>query len=171
MADAIVSGMLIRDARMDDLAAINGIYNHYVLTSTCTLQLDPSTHAERAEWFLAHGGRYPVVVAETDGEVVGWASLSPYHVRPGYRPAVEDSVYVHHDRRARGVGGKLLAELLGRATLLGHHTVIGMIAADERPSLALHERFRFEKVGHLREVGEKLGRRVDVVFMQRMLRS
>ena len=169
MADVIVSAMLIRDARMDDLAAINGIYNHYVLTSTCTLQLDPCTHIERAEWFLAHGGRYPAVVGEVEGEIVGWASLSPYHARPGYRPTVEDSVYVRHDRRARGVGSKLLAELLGRASAFGHHTVIGMIGSDQPPSLALHERFDFEKVGHLREVGEKLGQRVDVVFMQKML--
>ena len=127
------------------------------------------THAERAEWFVAHGGGYPVLVAEVDADVVAWASLSPYHPRPGYLPAVEDSVYVRHDRRAQGVGGKLLEELLARGSAFGHHTVIGMIAADQQPSLALHERFGFEKVAHLREVGVKLGRRLDVVFMQRML--
>src|SRR5262245_36232976 len=169
MRNAKVPAMLIRDARMDDLAAIDGIYNHYVLTSTCTMQIDPSTQAERAEWFLAHGGPYPAIVAEVDGEVVGWGSLSPYHVRPGYRPAVEDSVYVRHDRRERGIGGKLLAALLARAEALGYHTVIGSITADQEPSLALHARFGFDKVAHLREVGEKLGRRVDVVFMQKML--
>src|SRR5690349_7215204 len=84
----------IRLATANDLAAINSIYNHYVLRSTCTYQTEPSTERERAEWFDAHGGNYPVTVGEREGKVVSWASISPFHRRAAYRPTVENSVYV-----------------------------------------------------------------------------
>jgi L-amino acid N-acyltransferase len=160
---------LIRPARVDDLGAINAIYNHFVLHSACTYQEEPSTEQERAAWFAAHGQEYPVTVAEVDGVVVGWGSLSRFHPRSAYRKTVENSVYVRHDLHRRGVGSLLLADLLERAKSVGHHSIIALIDSGQQGSVALHERYGFERVAHLREVGIKFGRWGDVFYLQKML--
>ncbi len=157
--------MRVRAATVGDLESIESIYAHYVRTSTCTMQLEVGTMAERQRWFDNHGGRYPVIVAD-DGEVIGWASLSPYHARPGYAVTVEDSIYIRHDQRGRGIGKALLRELLARAYA---HSIIAMISADQPASLRLHEQAGFTKVAHLVEVGRKFDRFIDVVFLQKFL--
>jgi L-amino acid N-acyltransferase YncA len=159
----------LRDAVPGDAEAIGAIYNHYVLSSTCTYQTEPDTGAQRAAWLADHGDRYPVVVAELEGEVVGWGCLSRYQSRAGYAPTVENSVYVRHDLHGRGIGGALLAELIRRGVSLGYHSMLAGISADQAASVALHEKLGFHEVGRLREVGLKFGRRLDVVWLQRML--
>ena len=120
---------VLRPGTTDDLAAINAIYNHSVLYSTATYQTEPSTEVERAAWFAAHGPQHPVIVAELDGRVVGWGSLSLFHARAAFARTVEESVYIHHDFLRRGLGKAILAELLARAKALGHHRVIAAISA------------------------------------------
>lgn len=159
----------IRLAAASDLAAINEIYNHYVHTSTCTYQKDPSSAQERAEWFAGHDALHPITVAEQDGEIVGWGALSAFRGRWGYRHTVENSVYVSAHQHRRGIGGTLLGDLIDRARALGHHTIVAGISADQHGSVALHKRFGFIEVGHLREVGHKFDEWLDVVFLQRML--
>ena len=159
----------IRDMRDVDLAAVNAIYNHYVLHSTCTYQLEPESDAGRVAWFREHGPAYPLLTAERDGKVVGWASLSRFNPRCGYATTVENSVYVDHAWRRRGVGSALLAELVARGNALGHHTIIAGIDGEQAPSIALHARFGFTDAGRLRHAGHKFGRWLDVVYMQLML--
>ncbi len=158
--------LTIRDATPADLEAIDDIYNHYVRTSTATYQLDPEPIESRRAWFAAHAGRYPVLVAVESSEVVGWASLSPFHPRAAYAGTVENSVYVRHDRHRRGTGAALLAALVERARASGFHTIVALIDSEQAPSLALHTRFGFTEVGHLAEVGRKFDRWLDVVYMQ-----
>ena len=160
---------ITRAALIDDLDAINAIYNHFVLYSTCTYQEEPSTAEERAAWFAAHGPQHPVTVAEQDGVVVGWGSLSKFHPRSAYRRTVENSVYVRHDLHRQGIGSLLLADLIERAKSIGHRSIIALIDSTQRGSLSLHERHGFVRVGHLREVGIKFGRPGDVIYLQRML--
>ena len=159
----------LRLATCADLPIINAIYNHYVLHSTCTYQTVPSTDEERAKWFAAHGEKHPVIIVERDGEVIGWGSLSKLHERQAFANSVEDSIYLRHDCIGKGLGRVLLAELLKRAQNIGHHTVLGAISADQESSIALHQKFGFEKVAHMREVGFKFGRWLDVVWMQKMV--
>lgn len=159
----------IRLATHADLPAINAIYNHFVLCSTCTYQSEPATAAEREAWFAAHGPEHPVTVAEIDGEVVAWASLSRFHARSAYARTVENSVYVRHDRHRRGLGSVLLADSIERARSLGHHTLLALIDAEQTASIELHRRHGFVQVARLREVGFKFGRWLDVVYLQRML--
>ncbi len=159
----------VREAAPADLTAVNAIYNHYVIHSTTTYDVEPVTEEERAAWFAAHDAAHPVLVAEDAGTVVGWGSLSTFRHRFGYRHTVEDSVFVRHDLLGRGIGTRLLVALIDRAKAAGHHTVIGGIDADQRASIILHERQGFREVARFREIGRKFDRWLDVVFMQRML--
>jgi phosphinothricin acetyltransferase len=164
-----VDALHIRPATAADLGAINDIYNHYVLHSTCTYQEEPSTADERAAWFAAHGPRHPVTVAESAGVVVGWGSLSRFHARSAYRFTVENSVYVRHDLHRRGIGRALLDDLIDRAAAAGHRSIMALIDASQAGSVSLHRRCGFETVGHLKQVGFKFGRWGDVLYMQRLL--
>ena len=161
--------VLNRLATEADLHAINAIYNHYVLHSACTYQLEPDSAADRRAWFDRHGHSHPVIVAEQRGDIVGWGSLSPFRAAAGYRHSVENSVYVRHDCHSRGIGGTLLRELIGLSRQLGHHTIIAIIDAEQAASIALHAKHGFREVARLREVGHKFDRWQDVVYMQLML--
>jgi L-amino acid N-acyltransferase len=159
----------LRPATEADLMAINDIYNHYVLHSTCTYQEEPESMEGRRQWFRHHGEEHPVIVAVANGEVTGWGSLSAYHVRSAYCRTVENSVYVHHEQHRRGIGSALLAELIHRARQLGHHAIIAGIDAEQKASVALHTRFGFQKVGHLNQIGFKFNRWLDVIYMELLL--
>ncbi|AUX45407.1 acetyltransferase [Sorangium cellulosum] len=160
----------IRLATEADLPAIDEIYALYVERSTCTFATTVPTPAERRAWLLAHGPAHPVTVAvERDGTVVGWGSLSTWNPREAYARSVEDSVYVREGHHRRGLGRRLLADLVSRAIVLGHRTIVAQIAGDQAPSLALHRALGFEDAGRLRDVGYKFDRWLDVVLMQRAL--
>jgi phosphinothricin acetyltransferase len=163
------NNVILRDASVSDLTAINDIFNHYVRNCTCAWSDEPTTLQERAEWFDSHGSTHPILVAQIGGEVVGWGSLSPFHHRSGYRFTVEDSLYIRPDSQGQGIGRMLLAELIRRAKALGYHSVMAMISADQGPSLALHAKFDFLDRGTLHEAGFKFQQWLDVVYMQKML--
>lgn len=156
----------LRPAVRADCPAINAIYNHYVLHDTCTFQEVESTLAERETWLAERGPTHPVFVAETEAGVVGWASLSRYHVRSAYRFTVENSIYVRHDQHGRGIGRLLLRRLLEAAREHGLRSIIAVITENRLASITLHERHGFVKVGHFHKVGFKFGRWLDVVYLQ-----
>ncbi|MFV0522927.1 MAG: GNAT family N-acetyltransferase [Acidimicrobiales bacterium] len=161
--------MQIRRATAADAEAVCAIYNLEVQTSTVTLDMVPRTVEEQRAYLGQRSGGLAVVVAEHEGRLAGFASLSFYRDRPGYRTSVEDSIYVGRDFQGRGVGVALLDELLTVATSHGFHAVFARIVGPQRPSVALHERFGFTLVGVERQVGRKFGRWHDVALMQRML--
>ena len=161
--------MLVRPATIDDAAAIGDIYNAEVTGSTVTFDLVPRTLSQQQEWLRARSGAHAVLVAEAAGEVVGFASLSPYRDRPAYSTTVEDSVYVRADRRAGGVGRALLEGLVDTARDHGFHAVVARIVGGHESSIALHASCGFVEVGTEREVGRKFGRWLDVVVMERIL--
>jgi L-amino acid N-acyltransferase YncA len=161
--------VVVRAATRGDLADINAIYNHYVLDSTATYQNEPDSLEERERWFANHGPAYPVLVAIGDGELLGWGALSRFHPRPAYLHTVEDSVYVHHLQRGRGIGRLLLSGLIARARPAGHHSIIALVSADQEASLRLHAACGFREAGRLREVGRKFARWLDVAYLQLLL--
>jgi phosphinothricin acetyltransferase len=163
------TAITIRPATESDLVAINDIYNHYVHHSTCTYQEEPEPLENRRVWFSHHGDEHPVIVAELSGQVVGWGSLSPYHARSAYRHTVENSVYVHQQYQRRGIGSLLLQDLIARARNLGHRAIIAGIDAGQPASVALHAKFHFEHVGHMKQVGFKFDRWLDVIYMELIL--
>jgi phosphinothricin acetyltransferase len=159
----------IRLATVEDVDAINDIYNHYVQSSVCTFHLEPVTRKKRSEWFEAHKGRYGVTVAEMDGAVVGWASLSNHRPRPAYDGTVESSVYIHKDFHRQGLGRVLMVDLIERARHVGFHTIVAGAEASQVASIGLHEQLGFVQVARFKEVGYKFGAWCDTVFMQLML--
>ena len=156
----------IRTANETDLAAINDIYNFYVDHSTCTYQTQAETMADRKAWFAAHGKSYPIFVAERNGEIVGWGSISRFHPRAGYRFAVENSIYLRKDSLRMGIGARLLELLIQESRRLGYHTIIAGISGEQTASIELHRKFGFTEAGRLREVGYKFDQWLDVIYMQ-----
>ncbi|MFM7891892.1 MAG: N-acetyltransferase family protein, partial [Actinomycetota bacterium] len=138
--------------------------------STATFDLVPrSIEAQRA-WITARSGAFSALVADDSAAgVIGFAALSTYRDRAGYRTTVENSVYVHRDHQRRGVGRLLLGALLEVARDSGFHTVIARIDSQSSGSLALHESLGFVVVGVERQIGRKFGRWLDSVIMQKML--
>lgn len=161
----------IRLATRDDLEAIRGIYNHYVERSTCTFQVEPDSAADRLRWFESHTPSHPIIVAESSGEVVGWAALSTWNSRCAYARTVEASVYVRHDIHRHGIGKALLLDLIDRARALGHRTIIGGTCTEQAASLKLQASVGFVRSGLLREVGHKFGRWLDVAYTQLLLNA
>ena len=163
--------MMIRPATCADLPDILDIYNEAVLNTTATYDYEPSTLEARETWFDEHArDHYPVFVAHNgDGRVVGWSSLSKFRPRVGYRFTGEDSVYVAADQRGRGIGKLLMPPLIDGARRLGLHALMAGIDADGQASLRLHARFGFQPVAHLKQVGRKFGRWLDVIYMELLL--
>ena len=160
----------VRDASADDLPAILAIYNDVIATTTAVYRDDPATLEDRQAWWQARVRQgYPVLVADQSGVIVGFASFGDFRAWPGYRFTVEHTVHVRSDCRGRGVGQLLMTALLSHGRALGKHVMMAGVDAENAGSIRFHERLGFERVGHLREVGFKFGRRLDLVFLQRML--
>jgi L-amino acid N-acyltransferase len=156
----------IRLATERDSETMRVIYNHAVAHSTASFDLEPRTLEEQQAWLVEHRKPYAAIVADENGTVVGWGSISRYARRPGYDPTGEVSVYVYPEHAGRGLGAALLQELLILARKNGFHTVIALITVENRSSIALAERAGFARVGSLREVGRKFDRWLDVAVYQ-----
>ena len=160
--------MRIRDATNADLQAILAIYNDVVTNTTAIYDERPSTLDERQAWFDGRRRQgLPVLVAELDGEVVGFSSFGDWRSRWGYRYTVEHSVHVRADCRGRGFGGALIEALFPRAVNLGMHMMIGHIDSAASASLRLHGKLGFKTVGTFHEVARLRDRWLSVVAVQR----
>lgn len=159
----------IRLAELADSEAIRDIYNHYVTHSTCTFATQPESAENRLDWMRDRSEAHPVIVAEQQGEIVGWGAISPWNSRCAYSKTAEASVYVRRDRHRQGIGQALLEDLIARAKAAGHHTLIGGACTEQTASLGLQERLGFRQVALFREVGFKFGRWLDVAYAQLML--
>lgn len=163
--------LLIRPSRDEDVAAIARIYAHHVLHGTGTFETDPPSEtdmtARRADVL---GKGLPWLVAESEGDVVGFAYGNWFKPRAAYRFSVEDSIYVAAGQEGKGVGRALLAELLGRLEAVGVRKVMAIIGdSDNAGSIGLHRALGFENVGVVQSCGWKFGRWLDIVIMQRSL--
>ncbi|HSR98462.1 MAG TPA: GNAT family N-acetyltransferase [Kofleriaceae bacterium] len=166
-----MSTFIIRDATDHDIAAIQRIYGHHVLTGTASFEEVPPTEAEmatRRDNVLRLG--LPYLVADDGGTVLGHAYATAYRPRPAYRHTIEDSVYVTTGQHGRGIGRALLAALIARCEAGPWRQMIAVIGgSDNAGSIALHERLGFHRAGTLSNVGFKHGRWLDSVLMQRAL--
>jgi L-amino acid N-acyltransferase YncA len=161
---------MIRPVRASDAEAICRIYNHYVLHTVVSFEEEavaPEEMARRIESVAA--ARLPWLVLEEEGRLIGYAYATPWKTRPGYRYAVESSVYLEAPAGGKGYGSRLYAELLAELRRRPLRTVIGGIALPNEASVRLHEKLGFRKVAHFERVGWKCGRWVDVGYWQLFL--
>jgi phosphinothricin acetyltransferase len=158
--------MQLRPATIEDLPGILAIYNESVLNGTATFDTEPRSPEKQAEWFARHKANHPVLVAEELGEILGWASLSPWSDRCAYNTTVEVSVYLAPEQRGKGLGFRLLHAVTEAGKAAGNHTILSRITSDNAASLRIHEKCGYRTVGTMKEVGFKFGRFLDVVMMQ-----
>lgn len=162
-------GVIIRPSKAGDIGAIAEIYGYHVLNGLASFELlAPSVDEMAKRRADVIGRKFPYLVAEIDGRVVGYAYASPYRARPAYRHTLEDSVYVHKDTIGRGVGRSLLEALVEACEKAGCRQLIAIIGDSANTgSIRLHAACGFRRTGTLKAVGFKFGRWVDSVIMQR----
>ncbi len=156
----------IRPAEQRDLPAIVDIYNEAILHTTATFDTQIKTVDDQRPWFDKHGDKYPIIVAEEDDKVIGWASMSQWSDRCAYAATAEASLYVREGYQGKGVGRQLSVAILKAAREAGLHTAILRIAGDNAASIKLAESLGFKHIGVMKEVGQKFDKLLDVYLMQ-----
>ncbi|AIZ45237.1 acetyltransferase [Deinococcus radiopugnans] len=160
----------VRPATRADVPALLEIYNHAVLHTTASYDLEAVSLDTRLAWFdHKQAAGWPVLVLEESGEVLGWATYGPFREKPGYAQTVEHSVYIREGRRGAGLGRRLMLALIADARARGFHVMLGGVDADNVGSLAFHARLGFVQVARFRQVGRKFGRWLDLAFVQLLL--
>ncbi|MGC2635569.1 MAG: N-acetyltransferase family protein [Acidobacteriaceae bacterium] len=162
---------LIRPALHADLPRLTEIYNHYVVHSPATFDLEPKTLAERADWFaqFAETGRHRLLVAEDNGTVLGYAGTTRFRAKPAYIRTVETTIYCAPEATGRGTGVRLYTALFDALAHEDVHRIVAGYVPPNPASEKLHARMGFRMVGTFTEQGYKFGRYWDVVWLERPL--
>ncbi|WP_428515692.1 N-acetyltransferase family protein [Roseovarius sp.] len=162
--------MKIRPAEAGDAKALAGIVNHYIRETTVSFTEDEKTVLEMA---LAVKTRdeagHGFLVAERDGDLLGYATYGPYRNGSGYRETLEHTVLLRPGAEGNGVGRALMQALEDHARARGVHSLIGGISGENAGGIAFHRRIGFAEVGRVAQAGLKFGRRIDLVLMQKLL--
>ena len=164
-------GVHIRMATLNDAAAIAEIYNQGIEDRVATYETRRRSVEDQQTWLQSIAGRYPAVVAQIDGEIIGWAGAGPYRDRECYRGIGEFSMYVHRDWRRRGVGDLLLDGLVCEAQRLGLWKLLSRIFPFNQASRALCRKHGFREVGVYEKHARLDGRWLDVVIVERLIHS
>jgi len=156
----------IRRAEAADLPALRDIYNHYVLNTAVTFDIEPRTLAQRREWFsqFATTGKYQCFVAERGGTPVGWASSSRFKEKAAYDTTIETSIYLARDATGAGLGRRLYRTLFDALAGEDIHRIFAGATLPNAASVALHKAMGFRQVGVQPEVGRKFGKFWDVAL-------
>jgi len=167
-----MSEIVIRPAVRADLPRLTEIYNHYVLHTPVTFDLEPYTVEKRAAWFDQFGstGRYRLVVAEENGVVLGYAGTLRFRPKAAYETTVETTIYCAQDAIGKRLGSRLYAALFDAIKGEDIHRIVAGYTLPNDASAALHARCGFKPVGIYTEVGRKFGRYWDVQWTERPLK-
>ena len=160
---------MIRNAKPEDAQAICDIYNYYVLNTIVTFEEDIVLADDMAERIRKNQEKYIWLVYEQEGEIIGYAYAGEWKSRCSYRFSVESSVYLKHGFSGRGIGSKLYDALFKELKKTNTHAVIGGISLPNEGSIALHEKFGFEKIAQFKEVGFKFDKWIDVGYWEKII--
>ncbi len=161
----------IRVATPDDIEKILDIVNYSIVHTTANYNYEIQSIEAQKQWFEDKRVKnLPILVADFNGEAIGFASYGQFRGKIGYRYTVEHSVYVSSDFIGKGIGSALLSGLIQLAKKQGYHNMIGAVDAENLGSIAFHEKLGFKATGTIREVGYKFDHWLDLVFMQLILR-
>jgi phosphinothricin acetyltransferase len=163
---------MVRAAVAGDLQALTDIYNHYVVNTAITFDLQPFTPEGRRAWFDEHAaaGRHRLLVAADEGIVLGYATSSRWRPKAAYETTVETSVYCRAGAVGRGIGTALYTALFDALRSEDIHRLVAGVSLPNPESIALHERFGFRPVGVFPGVGRKFDRFWDVAWFERPLK-
>lgn len=163
----MTTSLILRDATESDLPAILAIYNHAVAETTAIWNEILVDLDNRKAWYdLRQARGFPILVAEVEGRIAGYASYGDWRPFDGFRQSVEHSVYVEKDHYGRGLGKALMSALIERAKAGNIHVMVAAIEAGNTGSIALHKSLGFRLVGTHHEVGKKFGRWLDLTMME-----
>jgi phosphinothricin acetyltransferase len=160
---------VIRAAHLDDLSRLTAIYNHYVLHSPATFDLEPKTIDQRRDWFtqFAETGRHRLLIVEQGGVLLGYAGTMRWRPKPAYDTTVETTIYCAPEAVGKGIGAQLYGALFAAIAGENVHRIVAGYVPPNAASAALHKRFGFRPVGTFSEVGYKFGRYWDVCWVER----
>ena len=157
---------MIRFATVDDAAGVCEIYNHYIEHSHATFEEEAVPVPDMQERISGASEEKPWYVYESDGGLAGFAYASAWQSRCAYRYSLETTVYLSPNHLGHGIGSELYGHLIAEIGKRNMHSLIAAIALPNEASVALHEKFGFEKVGQFREVGWKFDRWIDVGYWE-----
>jgi phosphinothricin acetyltransferase len=165
-----MSDLVIRPYSPADIPAVTRIYGHYVRDTVITFETSEPDEAEMASRFSTIAGKgHPLLIAEQDGQVIGYAYASTYRPREAYRFTCEDSIYLAPEAVGKGLGSRLLARLIEDSSRAGLKQMLAVITAERANSIRLHEKHGFRFIGTYEALGYKFDRWLDIVHMQRAL--
>ena len=163
--------IILRKATESDLEQILAIVNHNILHTTSNYNYEIQTLEVQTKWFQDKQTlNMPIIVADVDGIAIGYGTYGMFREKIGYQYTVEHSVYVDEQYVGKGIGGLLLTELIVLAKAQELHVMMGAIDAENKGSIAFHEKYGFVVCGHIKEVGYKFDHWLDLVFMQLILK-
>ncbi|MDD3393353.1 MAG: N-acetyltransferase family protein [Clostridia bacterium] len=159
----------LRLATVSDARQLLAIYAPYVLDTTVSFEYEVPSEEEFSKRISNILQKFPYYVALAEGEIVGYAYASPYRMRAAYNWVVETTIYIKQDFRGYGIGSKLYSALEETLKTQGVLTMLACIAYPNPPSSAFHETVGFQRVGHFSKSGYKLGRWIDIVWMEKQI--
>ena len=160
---------MIREVRPDDAAQIAGIYNRYILETTISFETQPLSAEDMRIRIEEISSYFPYFVAENNGKLTGYCYAHPWKERAAYCKTLETTIYLASEAKGRGLGTRLMTQLIKECRNRGYHTLIACITAENEESCQFHERLGFKKVSHFEQVGQKFGRWLDVADYELML--
>ncbi|MFY0803604.1 arsinothricin resistance N-acetyltransferase ArsN1 family A [Peribacillus frigoritolerans] len=161
--------MIIREAMEADIDSIKEIYNQGIEDRVATLETELKDQTYMEEWFAKHIGRYKAIVAEQDGEIVGWASLNQYNSREAYKGVADLSVYISRDHRGKGIGGLLLQSIEKLAEENDFNKIVLFTFSFNQMGQGLYRKRGYREVGVFKNQGILDGEFVDVMAMEKLL--
>jgi len=161
---------MIREITLLDAKKIADIYNYYIVNTIITFEMEPVSENDMQQRIKNITAKFPWIVYEENNEILGYAYAGNWHPRAAYKNTFETTIYLNNNNKGKGIGSLLYKEIIDRVKQMKAHVIIGGISLPNEASVAIHEKFRYTKVAHYKEVGYKFDKWIDVGYWQLTLK-